>query len=123
MPPPPLPQRGVPRAEGPRASQHEGGSSMNGGMPMSHRSAQAPQCIHNLGEAMIAICNLTLFPPAQGTPAYVACEARIKELTAYVQRRTDMAHSRSCSVAQGAGTMTVYQGGPHRNRTVHFYGS
>jgi hypothetical protein len=32
---------------------------MNGGVPVSHRSAQAPQGIHNLGEALIAICTLT----------------------------------------------------------------
>jgi hypothetical protein len=72
---------------------------MNGGMPMSHRSAQAPQGIHNLGEALIVICTLTSFPPAQGTPMYEAWDAQIKELTVYIQRHTDTAHSRSRSVA------------------------
>jgi hypothetical protein len=70
-------------------------------VPVSHQSAQAPQGIHNLGEALIAICTLTLFPPAQGTQAYVAWEARIKEMTAYVQSRTDTAHYRSRFVTQG----------------------
>jgi hypothetical protein len=42
---------------------------------------------------------------------YEAWEARIKELTAYMQHRIDMAHSRSCSVAQGEGATTVHQGG------------
>jgi hypothetical protein len=39
---------------------------MNGGVPVSHRSAKAPQGICNLGEALIAICTLTSFPPAKG---------------------------------------------------------
>jgi hypothetical protein len=98
-PPPPPPQPRVPRAEGPHASQREARSDLNGGVLVSHRSAQAPQGIHNLGEALIAICILTSFPPAQGTPVYRVCEARIKELTAYVQRRTDMPHSCSRFVA------------------------
>jgi hypothetical protein len=41
---------------------------------------------------------------------YEAWEARIKELTAYVQCHTDTAHSRSRSIAQGVGTTTVHQG-------------
>jgi hypothetical protein len=77
MPPPPPPQREVPHAKGPRASQHEAGSGMNGGGPVSHRSAQVPQGIHNLGDALIAICTLTSFPPVQGMLAYVVREARI----------------------------------------------
>jgi hypothetical protein len=81
-------------AEGPRASQREAGSGMNGGVLVSHRSTQAPQGIRNLGEALIAICTLSSFPPSQGTPTYAALEARIKELTAYVQRHTDTAYSR-----------------------------
>jgi hypothetical protein len=84
---------------------------MNGGVPVSHRSAQALSGIHNLGEDLIAICTLTSFPPAQGTPTYMACEACIKELTAYVQRLIDTAHSCSRSVAQVAGATTVHQGG------------
>jgi hypothetical protein len=86
---PPSPQRGVPQAKGPRAAPRKVGSGMNGGVLVSHRSVQAPQSIHNLGEALVAICTLTSFPPAQGTPSYKAWEARIKELTTYVQRRTD----------------------------------
>jgi hypothetical protein len=84
---------------------------MNGGVLVSDRSAHAPQGIHNLGEALIAICTLTSFPPAQGTPAYAAWEAQIKDLTAYVHLRTDTAHSRSRSVAKGAGAKTVHEGG------------
>jgi hypothetical protein len=72
---------------------------MNGSRPVSHRSTRAPQGIHSLGEALIAICTLTSFPPAQGTPMYEAWEAGIKELTTYVQRRTDTSHSHSRSVA------------------------
>jgi hypothetical protein len=48
-PPPPPPQPRIPRAEGPRASKHETGSGMNGSMPVSHRSAQAPRGIKNIG--------------------------------------------------------------------------
>jgi hypothetical protein len=81
---------------------------MNGSMPMSHHSVQAPQGIRNLGEALIAICILTSFSPAQGTSAYAAWEARIKERAAYVQRRTDTVYSRLRSVAQGVGAMTVH---------------
>jgi hypothetical protein len=73
---------------------------MNGGVPVSHRFAQAPQGIHSLGDALIAICTLTSFPLAQGTPMYEAWESQIKELTVYVHRHTDTAHSRSRSVAQ-----------------------
>jgi hypothetical protein len=62
----------------------EVGSGMNGGVPVSHRSAQAPQGINSLGEALIAICTLTSFPLTQGTPMYEAWEDRIKELIAYV---------------------------------------
>jgi hypothetical protein len=58
------------------------------------------QGIHSLGDALIAICTLTSFPLAQGTPMYEAWESQIKELTAYVHRHTDMVHSSSCSVAQ-----------------------
>jgi hypothetical protein len=101
----------VPHAEGPRASQREVGSGMNGGVPVSHRSAQAPQGIHNLGEALITICALTPFPPAQGMTAYAVWEAQIKELIVYVLRRTDTVHSHSCSIAQGLGATTVHQGG------------
>jgi hypothetical protein len=95
----PPPQRRVPQARSPCAAPSEAGSGMNGGMPVSHLSAHAPQGIHNLGEALIIICTLTSFPPAQGTPMYEAWDAQIKELTAYIQRRTDTAHSRSRSVA------------------------
>jgi hypothetical protein len=97
MPPPP--QRGVPQAEGPRAAPCKVGSGMNGGVLVSHHSVQAPQSIHNLGEALVTICTLTSFPPVQGTPSYEAWEARIKELTTYVQCRTDTVLSRSRSVA------------------------
>jgi hypothetical protein len=55
------------------------------------------------------------FPSAQGTPTYEAWEAQIKELTMHVQHCTDMAHSHSRSVAKGAGTMTVHQGGAAGN--------
>jgi hypothetical protein len=82
MPPPP--QHGVPRAEGPRAAPREAGSGINGSVSVSHCSAQAPQGFHHLGEVLTAICTLTSFPPALGTLAYVAWEAQIKELTAYV---------------------------------------
>jgi hypothetical protein len=74
---------------------------VNGGVPVSYRSTLAPQGIRNLGEALIVICTLTTFPPAQGTLAYVAWEARIKELTVYVQRCTNTAYSRLHSIAQG----------------------
>jgi hypothetical protein len=76
---------------------------MNGGVPVSYHSAQAPQGICNLGEALIAICTLTTFPPAQGTLTNAVCEARIKELTTYLQRRTDTMHSHLHSIAQGVG--------------------
>jgi hypothetical protein len=109
MPPPP--QCGVPRARGPHAAPREVGSGMNGGVPVSHRTAQAPQGIHNLGKALITICTLTSFPPTQGTPAYEAWEVRIKELTAYMHRRNDTAHSHSRSVAQGTGATSMHLGG------------
>jgi hypothetical protein len=67
--------------------------------------------MHNLGEDLITISTLTSFLSALETLAYVVWEARIKELTTYVQCRTDTAHSRSRSIIQGAGTTTVHQGG------------
>jgi hypothetical protein len=113
MPPPS--QHGVPRVRSPRTSPRETGSGMIGGVPVFHRSAQAPQGIHSLGEALIAICTVTSFPPAQGMPMYEAWEARIKELTAYVQHHTNTAHSRLHSVAQGTGAMTVLRGCSRRH--------
>jgi hypothetical protein len=83
---------------------------MNGSMPVSHRSAQAPRGIKNLGDALIAICTLTSFPPAQGTPAYALWEACLRELTKYLQRRTATAHSRSYSLA-GTSATSVHLGG------------
>jgi hypothetical protein len=100
LPPPPPPQPRVPLAEGPRASQREAGSGMNGGMSVSHCSAQAPQGIHNLWKALIAICTLTSFPLAQGTPVYAQWDAHLKDPIEYVHHRTDTTHSRSRSVAQ-----------------------
>jgi hypothetical protein len=110
-PPPPPPQPRVPCAKGPRARQREVGSGMNGGAPMSHCSAQAPRGINNFGEALIAICTFTSFPLAQGMPAYVLWEARLRELTKYMQRRIAMTHSCSCSIAQGTGATTMHHGG------------
>jgi hypothetical protein len=98
MPPLPPPQLSIPHAEGPRASQREAGSGMNGGVLVPYRSAQAPRGINNLGEALIVICTLTSFPPTQGMPVYALWEARLRELTEYMQRRTATAHSRSRSL-------------------------
>jgi hypothetical protein len=50
---------------------------------MSHRSTQAPRGI-NLAKALIAICTLNSFPPAQGMPSYALWEARLRELTEYL---------------------------------------
>jgi hypothetical protein len=57
------------------------------------------------------MCTLTSFPPAQGMPAYVLWEARLRELTEYVQRRTATTHSRSRFLSQGTGATSVHLGG------------
>jgi hypothetical protein len=46
----------------------------------------APQGVNNLGEALAAICSLASFPPMSGAPVYKLWEARLQELSCYVQR-------------------------------------
>jgi hypothetical protein len=57
------------------------------------------------------MCTLTSFPPAQGTPVYTLWEARLRELTEYMQRRTATTHSRSRFLSQGTGATSVHLGG------------
>jgi hypothetical protein len=83
VPPPPLPQPGVPRAEDPCVGQHRIGSRANGSLSVFHHPAPTPRGVNNLGEALATICSLSLFPPTQKAPAYGLWEARLQELTEY----------------------------------------
>jgi hypothetical protein len=60
------------------------GGGVKVGMPVTHCAAQAPREINNFGEALTAICSLTLFPMAPGVPTHASWEACHRELTKYV---------------------------------------
>jgi hypothetical protein len=51
----------------------------------TQRPGLAPQGVNNLREALAAICSLASFPPMPGAPAYKLWEARLQELSGYVQ--------------------------------------
>jgi hypothetical protein len=66
------------------STREEGGANI--GTVMTRRPGLAPQGVNNVGEALATICSVTSFPPMLGAPAYKLWEARLHELSGYVQR-------------------------------------
>jgi hypothetical protein len=73
--------------------------------------------VNNLRKVLAAIFSLVSFPPMPGTPAYKLWEARLQELSVYVQRYPIVEWRGSAPLVQEIGVAAA-PGGGAANATV-----